>query len=253
MIKNSEAKVVIIDDDPYFYNILTIYLRKIGIDKIFIGSDSQSGKELIEEEKPNLVLLDIDLKSNESGIDIGLYIREKYTSLPIIYFTNNFTDEIFEAAKQVQPNAFLDKQLNELKVRQAVELALMQEVVKVTDANSSSTPLIPNWYVSNEFIFVKVGNTFKKIEIREIDYVFYADRYANLHFDNKNYPVNIPMKNLAESLPKEFLQIHQSYIVNLRRVTQINIIDHQVEVAGKWMPVGGSFRKPLRDKLVLLT
>lgn len=250
MENNNTVKTIIVDDDPDFSDILSIYLRKIGIQKIAVAEDFVSGKKLIDSEEPDLALLDVDLGCKQTGIDLGIYIRENYPKTRIIYFTNNFTEQIFLSAKQVHPNAFLDKQLDDLKVRQAIELALLQESQEPVALKVG----IPACYFAKEFIFVKIGNVFKKVELKDIEYIFYADRYANLQLDGKVYPLNMTMKELAQNLPDSiFVQIHQSFIVNLSKITQISTVDNQVEVSGKWLPLGVSFRKDFRDKLFFLT
>lgn len=236
--------VGIIDDDVDFIDILTLFLKKIGIVNIKTANTIKDGKALLQTTRLDLVILDIDFGEAESGIELGSYIRENYPAMRIVFFTNNFKTEFYEAAKKVQPNAFLDKELSELKVRQTVELAFLQE------KNSASNIT----QFSDNFIFIKIGTTFKKIMLADIDYVIYSDRYPNLVIEGKYFPLNVTMRDLAKNLPTtHFMQIHQSYIVNLNGITQINMSDNQVEIVGKTLPIGISFRKALQTRLTLLT
>ena len=251
MLENSKPRLVIVDDNHDFCEILKLYLRQTGIDSITVAHDFESGKRLIQEENPQLALLDIDLKSDQNGVDLGRFIRSKYPNTRIIYFTNHFTEEFFELVKPIQPNAFLSKQLNELGVRQAVELALLQDSISLTVGDSNLSP--QNCYFNKEYVFIKIGHVFKKIELKDIDYIFYASRHANIQVENMSYPLKISMRDLALTLLEPFMQIHQSYIINIDKVTQIDTLDHQVKIAGKWLPIGANFRKTLREKLFFLT
>jgi DNA-binding LytR/AlgR family response regulator len=191
-----------------------------------------------------LVILDIDFGEVETGIELGTYIRENYPNMRIVFFTNNFKSEFYEAAKKIQPNAFLDKELSELKVRQTLELAFLQERKMVSNITQ----------FSDDFIFIKIGMAFKKIFLAEIDYIIYSDRYPNLVIDGKYFPLNVTMKDLAKNLPPIlFIQTHQSYIANLNKITQINMADNQIEIVGKTLPIGISFKKALQSRLTFLT
>jgi DNA-binding LytR/AlgR family response regulator len=243
-MNNSDMLVGIIDDDTDFIDILRLFLKKIGIVNVKTANSIKAGKTLLETTRLDLVILDIDFGEVESGIELGTFIRENYPNMRIVFFTNNFKNEFYEAAKKVQPNAFLDKELSELKVRQTVELAFLQE--KSPASNISQ--------FSDDFIFIKIGMTFKKILLADIDYIVYSDRYPNLVIEGKYFPLNVTMRDLAKNLPStHFMQIHQSYIVNLNKIIQINMSDNQVEIVGKFVPIGISFRKALQTRLTLLT
>lgn len=250
-MKNSDIKTLIVDDDNDFIDSLLSYLQKIKIRDTNTANSFDEAKNILSTYIPDLALLDIDLKDAFDGINVGEYIREKFPHVPIIYFTNNFREDIFEATKAIKPNAFLDKNLDELKVRQAVELAM----IGYEEENSTTLQVLPSTcYFAKEYIFVKVGLIFKKVELKDIDYIFYADRYANLQIEGRTYPLNISMKELGKNLPNHiFIQIHQSYIINIQKIEHISNINQQVEVAGKWLPIGVSHRKNFQERLVFIS
>jgi DNA-binding LytR/AlgR family response regulator len=245
---------VIVDDDENFCELLSSFLRKIGVLKTSVANTLEAGKALSDTLKPDMLLLDIDLGSTTNGIELGTYVRKTLPHSHIIFFTNNYRQESFEAARKVYPHAFLDKELDEIKVRQAVELALMtgkSETLKLLENHLGG--YLSN-ELSNESIFVKIGASFKKILFDEIKYVVYEDRYANLIIGDKKIPLNMTMKDLAKSLPtNKFIQVHQSYIVNIGKITNINLVYNQIEIDNKVLPMGASFKKQLQEKLLFLT
>lgn len=250
MMDKSYVKILAVDDDSDFLDLLLHYLSKIGIKKTATSTSFSKANQLLDSFVPDIVLLDIDLGGEKNGVDLGLLVRQTLPEAIIIYFTNNFTDSFFEAVKPVRPNAFLDKHLDELKVRQAIELALEAEYRSIT----TLPKMQPSCFFTKEFVFIKVGAAFKKIELEEIDYIFYADRYANIQLGGKSYPLNMTMKDLGQNLSTHvFIQINQSYIVNMRKITQISTLNNQVEIVGKWLPIGVSFRKRIQEQLVFLT
>lgn len=245
MIDNASVKILLVDDNPDFSDTLMMYLRKIGFQKITVAASFNKAKAILDSGSPDLALLDIDLGTEQNGVDLGIYIRQTCPDTRIVYFTNNFTESVFESVK---PNAFLNKQLSELKVRQCVELALMQNQETPADLQTGH----PLYYFAKEYIFVKVGPIFRKVALKDIEYIFFADRYANLQVGNNTYAVNMSMKQIGKNLPDGiFVQIHQTYIINMYKIGEVNFTDGQLEVNGKWLPIGGTFRKPFQDKLVL--
>jgi DNA-binding LytR/AlgR family response regulator len=247
-MKNSDISVGIIDDDIDFTMLLSLFLKKIGVNQIQVAHSMQSGKDLVNAKAFDLLILDIDLKKGESGIELGKYVRELSPETRIVFFTNNYKDEYYQAAKVVQPNAFLDKDLSELKVRQAVELAFLNE------KELPIPQLATACHFADEFIFVKVGMGFKKIQLSEIEYIVYRDQYAHLVLGDKQFPLNMTMKELVNNLPpRKFAQIHQSYIVNLSHVNQISPTNSQVEITGKTLPIGTTYKKQLLQQLKFFT
>jgi two-component system, LytTR family, response regulator LytT len=242
-----QVKIIVIDADLIFQESIFLFLKKIGFTKVLFADSFVKGKILLESVVPDLVLLDTDLKQENIGIGLGLYMRQKYMDLPIIFFTNNFNDETYNIAKEVKPFAFLNKEITELGIRQAVELAL------ISKANTNTTHLESNNGQHKDVLFIKIGGLFKRIYFDEIDYIFYLDRYANIMSAGKSYALNKTMKELSKALPTDqFLQIHQSYIVNINRIANISLGKNEVEIVGKILPIGVSYKKIMEEQLSFL-
>ena len=244
------ASVVIVDDDLDFCDALAFFLEKVGITNIKTAHDFDNGKKLVETIQPDLVLLDVNLAhTSVNGIDLGVLIKLIYPNTHIIFFTNEYREEVFEKAKKIQPDAFLDKSLSELKVRQAVELALQTSLEDDDDVP-------PAAYAHNfvhDYIFVKIGGGFRKINLADIDYILYAERYSNLMIGEKSIPLSSTLRELIKSLPiNDFIQIHKSHVVNIRKINQINIIQNYVEIGDKKLPIGIRYKKYIQDSLILI-
>jgi DNA-binding LytR/AlgR family response regulator len=244
MADKNQVKIVIVDDESAFQETLARYLKKAGFEKIIFADSFDKGKLLVEAIHPDIILLDVDLRETKTGIDLGTHIRLKNPHTPIVFFTNNFDEKTYAAAKLVRPSAFLDKEVTGLKVMQAIELAL----------NSHNDTVFNNEkFTAHDFLFVKIGQAFKKVSLSEIDYVFYADRYANLMIEGKSYALSKTMKDLSKILPHDqFIQTHQSYIVNVNRITHVSLANGEMEVAGKTLPIGVSYKKPVEEALPFL-
>ncbi len=78
------TKILICDDDPIVHESLKIYLKTENFE-IMSAFDGEEALNLIEEFKPNIMVLDI-MMPKLSGLDVCREIRKKY-SLPIIMLT----------------------------------------------------------------------------------------------------------------------------------------------------------------------
>ena len=86
--KNMQKKILIIDDDIDLVEAMRLTLENAGFD-VIDAQDGQKGLEKIEKEKPDLVLLDVMMETQDEGFHIAYQIRnnEETADLPIIMLT----------------------------------------------------------------------------------------------------------------------------------------------------------------------
>ena len=230
-----DLTILIVDDDADFREALCLMLQELGYQDLKVAHDFSSGLIAFAEHNPDLVILDIDFGGKENGIDLGTKFREENKWLPIIIMTNNYEDTVYESASLMRPNAFLDKELSELNLRQAIELALDLKAFMFSAV------------LDEKRIFIKVGSYYKKVEFADIDYLFYENRHSNVSSNGQIYPLRHTMKEIYQLLPEsQFIQIHQSYIINIDRINKISLSQNEVEIEGKRFPIGYSYRKKVR-------
>lgn len=124
-------KLIIIDDEPSILISLRYSLNNNY--EVFTAKNSQEGMEIIEEERPDLVLLDLKL-GNENGIDVLGDILQRWPEQVVIIITAFGTIET--TIKAIKEGAFyyLTKpiDLSELKiiVDNGIEVAKLRKQVK---------------------------------------------------------------------------------------------------------------------------
>ncbi|MED0715264.1 response regulator YycF [Aeribacillus composti] len=77
-------KILVVDDEKPIADILEFNLKKEGFD-VYCAYDGTSAIEMVEEIKPDLILLDIMLPSKD-GMEVCREVRKKY-EMPIIMLT----------------------------------------------------------------------------------------------------------------------------------------------------------------------
>ena len=114
-------KVLIVEDQFVEANYLRSMLERGGYSVCGIARSVQKAQELIEQEKPELVLLDIFLSGKLTGIDLAKQLKEDGTAF--IYLSANSNEEILTAAKATQPYGFLVKPFREKDLLITLEIA----------------------------------------------------------------------------------------------------------------------------------
>jgi two-component system, NtrC family, response regulator HydG len=116
-----KERLLIVEDQFIEANDLRIMLTRKGYTISGIARSVQEALECMEKEKPDLVLLDIYLKGNLTGIDLAGRLRED--NIPFIYLSANSSSDILAAAKTTEPYGFLVKPFRERDVLVALEIA----------------------------------------------------------------------------------------------------------------------------------
>lgn len=117
----SQLNILIVEDEFAVANDLRQILEKAGYRVIGIAFTVAKAIELKNQQKPDLVLLDIILKGEQTGIDLARLLGEEH--IPFIYVSANTNVSILEEVKTTQPYGFIVKPFREKDVLVALEIA----------------------------------------------------------------------------------------------------------------------------------
>src|ERR1700730_12466498 len=102
-----KRKVVIVEDQFIEANNLKKVLQRAGYYVCPIAASFSVALEIIDAEDPDLVLLDICLKGDQTGIDLARVLKEK--NIAFVYLSAYSDKYLFNAAKLTGPYGFLVK------------------------------------------------------------------------------------------------------------------------------------------------
>lgn len=114
-------KILIVEDEFIVANDLKIMLHKAGYQIAGIASSVAQARKLIEEKRPDWVLLDIMLKGNLTGIDLARELRKM--QLPFLYISANTNQSTLEAVKETHPYGFMVKPFRERDLLVMLDIA----------------------------------------------------------------------------------------------------------------------------------
>ena len=106
-----KKKILIVEDQFIEANNLQMILEKASYKVCTIARSVPVALEIIENEKPDLVLLDIFLQGNLTGIDLARKLREK--DIGFVYLSANSNKKTLDEAKVTRPYGFLVKPFRE--------------------------------------------------------------------------------------------------------------------------------------------
>lgn len=116
-------RVYIVEDDPIISEDIKDMLTSVDYDVIGIAYEKEEAIKAIDELRPDLVLLDINLEGNFEGFDIAEHINTT-RKIPFLYLTSYSSKEVLERAKPTLPMGYIVKPFNEKELYSAIEVAL---------------------------------------------------------------------------------------------------------------------------------
>lgn len=141
-----ELDILIVEDEPILAMALESNLKKFGFNSCEIATNYDNAILKTNNYHPDLAIIDINLNSSKSGIDVANYIW-KSCHIPIIFLTSYSDDKTLSEAMDCEPYAYLVKPCRneELKVSINTAIHKHQFFFKNRDILESS---------KNKFIFI---------------------------------------------------------------------------------------------------
>ena len=136
-----DKTVLIVEDEFIVADDLQLTLQHAGYEAVGIASSVNRALEIIEKKKPLLVLIDIFLKGNLSGIDLAHILNNK--NIPFIFVSSNCNAETLTLAKLTYPYGFIVKPFREKDLLVTLDIALhhYENKRRIADGNAKSSSL----------------------------------------------------------------------------------------------------------------
>ncbi len=115
------SKILIVEDDVIVANHLRRVLERAEYHVTGIARSYQKAVEHLTKEKPTLVLLDIYLLGELTGVDLSEVLRDQ--NIPFIYLSANSNEAVLLSAKKTYPYGFLVKPFREKDLLIAIDIA----------------------------------------------------------------------------------------------------------------------------------
>ena len=220
-------------------------LEEIGYEIVDNVIVYEQAVEVLKNKEVDLVLIDIILASDKTGIDLGKHIRENY-NIPFIFVTSNSDRATVENAKTVKPNGYLVKPFEQQDLYTSIEIALSNFTSVKNNGASESQEEDDDRLMSNKVlkdsIFVKKQHLYYRIQFGDIQFIKADNVYLEVNTVDKKFLVRSPLKDYLEKLPQQkFYRAHKSYIVNVDHIDAINSKD--ILINNTLIPISKEFKE----------
>ncbi len=236
----SSLKIGIVEDDMLIAESIVIALENIGYIPSEPASNFADAQKMIKSELPDLLLLDVMLGEGKDGIEVAEWVN-KEIGIPFIFLTGNSDKATIERAKKVNPAAYLVKPFDEEGLYSSIEIAFNSFNLGKESKTQTPKPTVRN------FVFVKKGEIFFKVESKEILFLVTDNVYITITTSDKQYLVRSKLQDFIDGFPHDtFIQTHRSYAININHLQAIDT-DNLI-VGGIEIPIQKAYRQELLEK-----
>jgi DNA-binding LytR/AlgR family response regulator len=231
MTKNKHKRILIVEDELIIAYDIKMILEELGYEVTDIADNASDAIESIQNNTPDLILLDINLGSDTDGVMLAQDINNMF-HIPFVYLTSNADPVTINRVKRTRPAGFIVKPFQKSDLQSNIEIALF----------NNQKEQQPGYF------FIKDERGFTKLNINEILYAKAEDNYTLLITKKGDYLLSLTLKKVLEKLPEKiFIRIHRSYIVNLNKIDRIQ--EGIVCIGEHKLSVGRSYHDILFDRI----
>ncbi len=198
---------VLCDDNHSVLNRLAKMLESIFINNNIdaeIGLKTPNASDVInyiKNNKVDVLILDINLKSKISGCDIADMVRKKNKDVYIIFTTAHLEYALIAYKYKTfdyLPKPILDERLEETILR-------LMDDIKHTPSK-----------------FIRLNNNKTIINQDEINYIKKDGMKLVFCTNSRTYETYSSFNKIKDCLPENFIRCHKSYIVNVKNISDVN-------------------------------
>jgi len=248
---SQKHKILIVEDDLVIAKNLQMMLKKMDYQVAQVLDSGEALLEALQQEIPDLILLDINLAGALDGIETAQQLKKTF-DIPFIFLTALSDRPTLERAKITEPQAYLIKPVESEPLRNAIEIALYKSAknnattIKAKPAESHQE----SFFINNHF-FVKAKNRLEKVHLEDVLWLEAKDIYCVIKTTKGQYVVSHTLKKLEKQFPSSsFMRVHRSYMVALGSIDAIE--DNNLVISEQYIPIGKTYKSDLLERLRII-
>lgn len=219
----ASLRVYILEDEIITQEVLKQTLESLGCVVCGIQSNAEKALEEINILFPDLLLLDIRVEGDKTGIWLGNQL-----DIPIIYLTAFADQQNIKNAAKTNPVSYVQKPFQEKDLYIAIELAKSR-------------------LKGNKEVTIKDKNVFIKVKANSILYAKKEDHYIILFQKKGKKILRATVQEFLDMVTDDFIQVHRSYIVNKNFVTGFS--NKIIKIEEIDIPISLTFLKSVKSAL----
>ncbi|MCU0458574.1 MAG: response regulator [Bacteroidales bacterium] len=246
MEASGDIRILVVEDELIIAEDIRTKLTSLGYHVTGMVMTADEAEQSMTTDKPDLIMLDILLKGKRDGIDLARVIRDHYR-IPFIFLTSHADRDTIERASKMTPDGYLLKPFSDKDLFAAIEVAVFRKST-IKEPSDDASRESPN-EVLNDCIFIRKDYLLVKIKFNDLLWIKAEGNYLELFCNSgKKHLIRSTLKDFLNKLPGSvFLQIHKSYVVNIKHIEAIEY--SHIIIGNEKLPIGRLFTDNIREVL----
>lgn len=220
-------RVLIVEDEFLIAKRTEIELVKSGISVEGIANCTSDAKDLLKTKNVDILLLDVDLGEEKTGIDLAKEIREE-SDVPIIYLTS-FDDA--ETKNDIFKTSALAYFVKPIDYRSLIT------TIEMIHSNESERK-------QQDRITILEGKVRHSFNLSDLLYVTSQHVYVAVELVNKTHVIRKSLKEILDEVPdSRLIQINRGTLINPDKITK-SIKNQSIEIHGEVFKISSKFLTP---------
>jgi DNA-binding LytR/AlgR family response regulator len=196
-------KLLIVEDDPFISASIKNVLQEKGFEIVGIAKTVKNALQLLHSEKPDLCLIDIQLKSMENGTVFAKELDK--LQLPYFYLTAQTDPLTLSEVSETNPLGYIVKPFTQSGLWSTISVT-WQQYQKEKD----------------KILTIKVDGYIHRIKETDILFLEAFDNYCYINTLDKRLLAPHTLKKIREQLKgKHYFMPHRSFWVNIYKITNV--------------------------------
>ncbi len=174
----------------------------------------------VDKKLPDLILMDIALKGEMTGIEAANIIRKKH-DVPVIFLTANADVSTIEKAKISLPYGYIIKPFSEKELQTNIEIARYKfenDIQSKIESDQFNAFFKSNQKVKSQVI-VEGEKGLEKIILPNVYFVEQRGEETMVHLRDEVISVKETLDEMERKLPENaFVRVSKAHIINLDKV-----------------------------------
>ena len=195
----------------------------------FSSDNTEEVLNYISSNKVDVAMLDINLKSNKTGIELAKEIRKINKNIYIIFTTGHL--EYAMIAYKVKTFDYIAKPINYDRLEETI-IRLFEDVTSM-----------PKRYL-------KIDNKNTLVDESEVQYIKRDGMKLVFHTNSRDYDTYSSFNKFQDKLPENYIRCHKSYIANINQIKDVEPVSGTITFkSGDTCDIGPKYKSNLMEVL----
>ena len=195
----------------------------------FSSDNTEEVLNYISSNKVDVAMLDINLKSNKTGIELAKEIRKINKNIYIIFTTGHL--EYAMIAYKVKTFDYIAKPINYDRLEETI-IRLFEDVTSM-----------PKRYL-------KIDNKNTLVDESEVQYIKRDGMKLVFHTNSRDYDTYSSFNKFQDKLPENYIRFHKSYIANINQIKDVEPVSGTITFkSGDTCDIGPKYKSDLMEVL----